>query len=65
MRFEAACCAKEIMSREEENGNEAVEEQGEVMWSLCKDKLEIVMTEWFTLNKRDRGLSQRAEEREG
>lgn len=31
MRFEAACCAKEIMSREEENGNEAVEEQGEVM----------------------------------
>lgn len=31
MRFQAACCTKEIVSREDRNGNEAVEEQGEVI----------------------------------
>lgn len=60
MRFEAACCTKEIVSREDRNGNEAVEQQGEVIWSLVKDRLEMVMTEWFTLIKWDRDLSQRA-----
>lgn len=31
MRFQAACCTKEIVSREDRNGNEAVEEQGAVV----------------------------------
>lgn len=31
MGFQAACCTKEIVSREDGSGNKAVEEQGEVI----------------------------------
>lgn len=30
MTFQAACCTKEIVSREDGNGNESVEVQGEM-----------------------------------
>lgn len=31
MRYEAACCTEEIVSSEDGNGNEAVEEQRKVI----------------------------------
>lgn len=59
MRFEAACCTKEIVSREEWNGNKA---EGTVGGGdlISSKRLEVVMTEWFTLIKWGRDLSQRA-----
>lgn len=45
MRLGAAFGMKEIASREDRNGNEAVEEQGEAASCLLKDRLGMVMTE--------------------
>lgn len=59
MRFRAACSTEGIVSREEGNGNEAVEEQGEVSSSLVMDRLETVLTGLFIHMKWDRDLSER------
>lgn len=59
MRFQAACSTEGIVSREEGDGNEAVEEQGEVSSSLVMDRLETVLTGLFIHVKWDRDLSER------